>query len=608
VNPAASRDDPHNTRPRVRALALGLCTAILLAAAFPPVGLWWCSILIPVPLMRLARRPMMRPLHAALWGGLGTLPAWVWNHAWVLDVSELGAPFLMLYLALYASLFVWIGAAFAGRSAAPVPALAVVWVGVEFLRATVVLTGYPWYLAIHPVIDAPGALLAAPAGWGGVPLVGLFGALVSAALALSFERGRRLGAGVWALGTLALWIGLGFVAAAGRHDPGERVVFGVIQPDIPQDNRSSWTPRQRISDWIDLGTMTIASARDKERTPDLIVWPEGLSPGWTLDQRSREKERAARIVWKLRARSEDDAPGLESKAAGLPGTIPATQAVEEMLMMQERLGIPMVIGGPGFENLALIEDEDGFFDYESDAKYNSVFVLSGGRVDDQRYDKMHLTPFGEVMPLISRSDALESWLLGLGAVGMSFDLDAGSDPVVLRVPIASRDAPLRLATPICFEATVASVCRRLVYGDGGRRADVLVNLTNDGWFGGSRAGRRTHMLTARWRCVELGTPMVRCANTGVSCVVDARGVVVDETLNAVIGDEPNAGYINAPVRTGRGRTLYATIGDTFGWAAALAAVLMGIMGIIGGAGLRVGRPIGPKQNGPGAQDPSEEHA
>jgi len=598
----------------MRALALGLCSALLIVAAFPPVGLWWVSVLIPVPLMRLAMRPGMRPLLAAALGGLGTLPAWAWTHAWVLGVSAYGAPLLMLYLALYAGLFVWVGARVHARLGAPVLTLAVVWVGIEFLRATLVLTGYPWYLAVHPMIESPGAVLAAPARWGGVPLVGLVSALVSAGLALAIDR-RRAGA-AWALGALALWVGLGFGAAGARHEPGRRVVFGIVQPDIPQDNRGAWTTRQRVSDWIDMGTLTIASAQDDALRPDLIVWPEGLAPGWTLDARSRAKERAARIVWSLRPLSETDAPDLESKSPGLPMTLPATQVVEEMLTMQEQLGIPMVVGGPGFEGLELIEDDEGFFDYQSEGKYNSAFVLAGGRVEARRYDKMHLTPFGEVMPVISRSDALESWLLGLGAVGMAFDLDAGSAPTVLQVPVGDR--ALRLATPICFEATVASVCRALVSDGGERRADVLVNLTNDGWFGWSDAGRRTHMLTARWRCAELDTPMVRSANTGISGVIDARGVVVARDVTPVIEGQSGAGYLNAPVRTGKGVTLYARIGDAAGWAATLVTgALLGVALLAGRGPLAArvrrwgaGRPIAPMKGDAGGSAPprTEEHA
>ena len=246
-------------------------------------------------------------------------------------------------------------------------------------------------------------------------------------------------------------------------------------------------------------------------------------------------------------------------------------------MLQEDIGIPMVVGGPGYDGLDIMKDDEGFFEYdEYEGKYNSVFVLARGRVDGRRYDKMHLTPFGEVMPVISRSDRLESMLLSLGAQGMAFNLSAGRSPTTLRVPSDGDAGPIEIATPICFEATIARVCRRLVFDDGARRAGLMANLTNDGWFAWSDAGRRTHMLTARWRCVELNTPMVRAANTGISSVIDANGRVVRDAVTPVLDDQQDAGYINAAVKLGTGSTLYASIGNAVGWVA-LAATGAGIV-------------------------------
>jgi len=230
-----------------------------------------------------------------------------------------------------------------------------------------------------------------------------------------------------------------------------------------------------------------------------------------------------------------------------------------------------VVGGPGYDGLNIVKDDEGFFEYdEYEGKYNSAFVLARGRVNDRRYDKMHLTPFGEVMPVISRFDRLESMLLSLGARGMAFNLSAGRSPTTLRIPAGDDAEPIEIATPICFEATIAGVCRRLVFDNGTRRAGLMANLTNDGWFSWSDAGRRTHMLTARWRCVELDTPMVRAANTGISSVIDADGRVVRDTVTPVPNDQSNAGYINEPVRLGTGSTLYASVGDAVGWATLVA--------------------------------------
>ena len=137
-----------------------------------------------------------------------------------------------------------------------------------------------------------------------------------------------------------------------------------------------------------------------------------------------------------------------------------------------------------------------------------------------------------------------------------------------------------MATPICFEATAADVCRMLVFGNGRRRADLLVNVTNDGWFGDFDPGRWQHLQLARWRCVELATPMVRAANTGVSCVIDARGRVLRKRVDGSFGTVRVEGVMTADVPLCSDLPLTARIGDAPGWvifAAGTALVLLALV-------------------------------
>ena len=156
---------------------------------------------------------------------------------------------------------------------------------------------------------------------------------------------------------------------------------------------------------------------------------------------------------------------------------------------------------------------------------------------------------------------------------MEFILSAGDQTIVLDIP--TRDGVIRMGTPICFEATVSGVCRELVFDENGRRADILVNLTNDGWFMDWDPSRRTHMLIARWRCIELGTPMIRSANTGVSCVIDQNGGVVQDHLSRVDPDDSRMGYLNASVQLGTREPFRFTglISSMFSWG------LLGLTGL-----------------------------
>ncbi|MFZ4430409.1 MAG: apolipoprotein N-acyltransferase, partial [Phycisphaerales bacterium] len=201
-----------------------------------------------------------------------------------------------------------------------------------------------------------------------------------------------------------------------------------------------------------------------------------------------------------------------------------------------------------------------------DRRYNSVYLLVDGETSDARYDKVRLTPFGETMPYISNFPSLEAALLDLGARGMRFDLDAGTKQTVFELPRTGGGA-FRVATPICFEVTVAPHVRRLVAGrQGVRRADVIINVTNDGWFGSFVPARLQHLQIARWRSLELATPMVRAANTGISCAIDAGGQVRELGPVGAASPALSEGVVPTVVELPGELTMYARSGDVAGWA------------------------------------------
>jgi apolipoprotein N-acyltransferase len=211
----------------------------------------------------------------------------------------------------------------------------------------------------------------------------------------------------------------------------------------------------------------------------------------------------------------------------------------------------------------------------ADAVYNSVFLIDRGQVQPGRYDKVGLTPFGEVMPYISAWPRLQDLLLDFGAHGMKFNLSAGTRPQGFRISTSS-GPPVAIATPICFEATKPALCRWLINAQG-PGPKVIVNLTNDGWFGHFVPGRWQHLQVARWRAVELGVPVVRVANTGVSAAIDARGRLVKSGVEGEPGAARTDGVLLADVAPGGGRTIYARLGDVLGWSALIAgAALVGL--------------------------------
>lgn len=529
------------------ALGAGLVHGALLALSFPPFGLWGLAFAAIAPLALLARRTA-RPWRDALLVWAGALPAWGWLHWWVVGVSALGFFPLVMYLALYPAAFVVCAAALR-RILAPGwwwGACGVVWAGLETLRGEVVWGGYAWWLIGHPTVDAPlWSMSGRTVGQYGVSL--LTAAACCGALGAIVERGRgRAAGGAAALASAGIALGLGALGlAAAGGAPGREVRIGVVQTAVPQDARGSWTFERRTEDFRAMARLSVELAESGE--PAVIAWPETMFPGLALNAEAVEVERAARLVY--------------------PGGVASTQFADELLALQSALGTPLLIGASAMEGLEIEVDEDGSVRVEAEGRHNSAFVVREGRVTG-RYDKVHLTPFGEVMPLISRWEWLESRLLAIAATGMPFDLESGDGAA----PVAVMEGSLWLGTPICFEATSARVCREMVFGGGGRRAGALVNLTNDGWFGGSSAGREGHLLTARWRCVELGTPMVRAANTGISASIDATGRVI-ERLGAW---EEAWGSFGVRYAEGEGRTGAAMLGEGAGWSS-LAATGAGLV-------------------------------
>jgi apolipoprotein N-acyltransferase len=142
-----------------------------------------------------------------------------------------------------------------------------------------------------------------------------------------------------------------------------------------------------------------------------------------------------------------------------------------------------------------------------DADHNSAALFIAGKKEVQIYDKMHLVPFGEYLPM----RPLLGWAIGGLVPG---DFKPGEKNAVMDIP----QPALKLAPLICFEDTNGSLTREPVK----MGAQLLVNITNDGWFGQS-VGAKTHLNNAIFRAVENRRPLFRCTNTGYTALVDDFG-------------------------------------------------------------------------------------
>lgn len=468
---------------------------------------------------------------------LGLLPYWFYAAWWMKDVTDLG--FIPAVVLMTVPTAGFVAALAWARDRVPrlpasvaVPAL---WVGFEFVRGEYYFDGYAWSLPVHPLIDAP--FLAASAPVGGVYLTSLLFATLAGA-AVDAAAGRRTWAAATAAVAAAAIAACGLLVAAPATGPAS-IRVAAVQTNVPQSNKLAWNAADELADFAAFLDQTRDAARVR---PDLIVWPETMVPGITLEPDALDMIRRRGIVF--------------TPEGGEP--LEATYFADALLATQRDLGIAMLVGDEGVVGIDFEDTPEGLR-LTRDHRYNSVFLLRDGRVSPRRYDKIFLTPFGETMPYFRAFPGLQQRLLDLGARGMTFDLDAGRDVRVFDIPAAG--GVVGVVTPVCFEVTSGRLCRRMVYDRGRRRAGLLVNVTNDGWFGDSDLGRAQHLQVARWRCLELGTPMLRAANTGVSAVIDAAGRVREAAAPR------RAAVVHAEIPLPTGRTGYAVVGNTAGWAA-----------------------------------------
>jgi apolipoprotein N-acyltransferase len=323
------------------------------------------------------------------------------------------------------------------------------WVAAEMLRG-VMFTGFPWNLL--GTVWAFHALPLQPASVIGVHGLSLLTVLLAALPVLRSRRALAGGAAV-----LALWMGFGAWRLAQPLPPDHDIRLVIVQGNVAQDTK--WDPARRMPIFQRYLELSAAGAQAERAAhpgqPVLVIWPETASP-FLLAQ---------------------DPEAIRLAAAALP---------PEGLLLA---GTVRAEWGPDGRLREL---------------FNSLVGLDSAGQLLGVFDKAHLVPFGEYMPL--------GGILPIRMVTGGVDFSAGPGPEVLTLPRGlPSPGPL-----ICYEVIFPG---RVV---GEERPAWLLNVTNDAWFGVS-AGPHQHLAAARLRAVEEGLPMVRAAQTGISAVLDATG-------------------------------------------------------------------------------------
>ena len=312
-------------------------------------------------------------------------------------------------------------------------------------------------------------------------------------------------AGVAMLAQMRVWsvipvllVGLGWVmldpGPAPLADPAAPLIR-LVQPDVPQAEK--WDP-----DKIPVHFQRLVDLTSSGPVPGLVIWPETAIP-WILDQAQ---------------------PALVQSAA-------AAQGAPLILGVQRRAE------GRYFNALALLNPA------------GDVTVL---------YDKSHLAPFGEYMPL---GEVMARFGIHGLAASEGGGFSAGDGLALIDVPGIGPVLPL-----ICYEGIFAEEVNA-VQG----RARLMVLITNDAWFG-TDSGPYQHFALARLRAIEQGLPLARVANTGVSAMIDARGRVLGQIG---LGQQAELTIALPPALP---PTMYVRLGD---WPVQVLLVLLGLALILG---------------------------
>ena len=199
--------------------------------------------------------------------------------------------------------------------------------------------------------------------------------------------------------------------------------------------------------------------------------------------------------------------------------------------------------------------------------YNSMAIIPGGFESITTTSKQHLMPFGEYLPFVEELEWLGKIYTELTGtqVGEGIIPGSGDDPIA--VPMPGTSETIGVIPAICYEDTVGRLLTKYVR----KGPQVIVNISNDGWFRDSCCGEQ-QARNAAFRCIELRRPMVRAANMGYTCAIAPNGAFID-ILQKADGSPhlPGTSYAVLPVDKNAGYTLYALLGD---WAVVLCTIIV----------------------------------
>lgn len=518
---------------------------VLLSTGFPKLSFMGFAWVAPALLLFAARGKSGGDAFRA--GYVGGFAFWLASLYWLLLIPYpffpiLGWLALAGYLALFFGVWAWLAVHFEFKNSSwsgrVLWALggAAAWVALEMLRARL-LGGFPWsFLGVSQYQLVPLIQIASVTGVYGVSfLVAWFSlSLFSAGEMILRNPTRRH---VWQaeivipmFAIVFCFVG-GFFVMASAQSTDDALRVTVMQPSIPQS--VIWNP-----DLDETGFQKFLAENELALTnqTDLLIWPESAVPEMSVEN---------------------------------------CNAISSLALKHH---VWLILNG-----------EDMITSTRATNFYNAAFLVNPQGRLTATYHKQKLVIFGEYVPLVNWLPFLKwftpivgAWTPGDRAVtfpitGLDQNVDQSTNVIFLgaagKFPGTSRHQA-KAGTLICFEDTFPGTARTAAQDD----LDFFVNLTNDGWFGDS-SEQWQHMANSVFRAVENGLPLLRCANNGVTCLINGRGGI-ENIFRDAKGSEYGQGFLTvkipllAPGQKGSA-TFYNQHGDWFGWGCV--AVTLGLV-------------------------------
>jgi apolipoprotein N-acyltransferase len=498
---------------RISDVIAAITSGILLILSFPPFDYYPLAWIAIVPLLvtlleKNTRACFILGMIAGFVYFLGTVYFVSHSMHYYGNLSVFVSVIILILLCMYLSVYIGLFSAFfnyiSGTSRVPALFVApVLWVSLEYLR-TYVLTGFPWamigysqykFLSLIQISDIAGVY--------GVSFLAaaLNGAFFDVAVSWPKKTGQMPLFSRWpmtvGMGGLALLLLASVIYGNGKLKKevatSQRVKASVVQGNIAQDIK--WDSRFRRDV---INTYKRLTLKALPADPDIIIWPESAVP----------------FIFGY------------NKAL-----------TQELVEFQKSTGVHLLFGSSTVKSLNRMS--------------NSAVLLSPEGNVISVYDKVHLVPYGEYVPLRYLLPFVKKLTAGIG------DFIPGKEPSVMETPFA------KIGNLICYEIIFPGLVRK--FAD--RGANILITITNDAWFGRTSAPYQ-HFSMAVFRAVENRVPIARAANTGISGFIDSKGRIIHKS--AIFNER----VLTEKLSLGNKKSFYTMYGDVFAWFCIVSAVIL----------------------------------